>query len=205
MVHVNRSDSDASQSRVTARRDRPDVIVVPAGRSRSGGSDFSARDQRRLIEPGFLVFVGAVLLIAAQLTTSRNDPDTGREAPPTHGAAAAYTAGPVRATPRLIAPGTASAGEQIPVLAYHYRGPRGPVTLMFDDTPVVHRLTRYAGTPDPGWTEMFMTLDVPGSATPGSHEIALYGPPPAGIDESNYVDGAERRQQLATTTITLGP
>jgi hypothetical protein len=48
-------------------------------------------------------------------------------------------------------------------------------------------------------------LDVPESATPGSHEITLYGPPPAGMDESNYVDGAERRQQLATTIITLGP
>jgi hypothetical protein len=224
MIHVNRTDSNASHSRVTARRDLPDVILVPARRSRSGQPDFSATDQptaspserlppqamdrrrlRRLVEPGFLVIVGAVVLIAAQVTTSRKDPDTDREAPPTHGASVAYTVGPVEATPRLIAPNTASAGEQIPVLVYRYRGPGGPVTLRFDDIPVVHRLTRYAGTPDLGWTEMFMTLDVPKSATPGPHEITLYGPPSAGIDESSYVDGAERRQQLATTTITLGP
>src|SRR5688572_14561336 len=94
MIHVNRSDSNASHSRVTARRDLPDVILVPARRSRSGQPDFSATDEstaspserlppqawdrrrlRRLVEPGFLVIVGAVVLIAAQLTTSRNDPD----------------------------------------------------------------------------------------------------------------------------------
>jgi hypothetical protein len=225
MIHVDRSDSDASHSRYTARRDLPDVIVVPARRSRSGQPDLSAADQptaspserpppqvwdrcrlRRLIEPGFLVIVGAVVLVAAQLTTSRNDPDTGRAAPPTHGASVAYTVGPAKAThPRLIVPRTASAGEQVPVLAYRYRGPCGPVTLMFDDTPVVHRLTRYAGSPDPAWIEMFLTLDVPKSATPGPHEIALYGQPSGGVGESTCGNGAERRQQLATTTITLGP
>jgi hypothetical protein len=105
----------------------------------------------------------------------------------------------------VIAPHSASAGEQVPVLVYRYRGPCGPVTLMFDDDPVVHRLTRYAGSPDPGWTEMFMTLDVPESAAPGPHEIALYGPPPTGVDESHCADGTVRRGQLATTTITLGP
>jgi hypothetical protein len=150
------------------------------------------------------VIVGAVILVAAQLTTSWNDPDASRDGSPKH-RPFAYSLGPTKATPRLIAPDTASAGERVPLLAYRYRGSCGPVLLMFDDTPVVHRLTRYAGAPGSGWTEMFMTLDVPESATPGSHEIALHGPPPPFTDESTCVGGAGRRQQLATTTITLGP
>jgi hypothetical protein len=221
---VNRSRNDVARSRGTAHRDLPDVIVASARSCGSGEPDFSTTDHptaspsgrppkkawdrrrpRRFIEPSFLVVVGAVILLAAQLTTSRDDPDTSRDGAPKHRPSAAYSLGPTEETPRLIAPDTASAGEKVPLLAYRYRGPCGPVILTFDDTPVVHRLTRHAGAHGSGWTEMFMTLDVPESATPGSHEIALYGPPPPSTEESDCVGGGGRRQQLATTTITLGP
>ena len=76
--------------------------------------------------------------------------------------------------PRLIAPGSVSAGERIPLLAFSYRG-CGPVRLRFDEIPIEHQLTRYARSAYPGWTEMFVTVSMPSDATPGRHEIRLYG------------------------------
>ncbi|GAA1033373.1 hypothetical protein GCM10009557_34900 [Virgisporangium ochraceum] len=103
--------------------------------------------------------------------------------------------------PRLVAPGFASAGERIPVLAFAYRGRCGPTGLRFDDAPVAHRLTRYAGSPPSDRVEMFMTLDVPATATRGRHEIQLYGPGP----QARCPAGSATPTRLAVGTVILGP
>jgi hypothetical protein len=104
----------------------------------------------------------------------------------------------------MMAPETASAGEQIIVLGYAYRGRCGPTELRFDNTPVTHRLNRYLGSPHPDWIEMFMMLDVPAGAPRGRHEIQLYGP---GAGRTGARCGANPTDPtlLATVTITLGP
>jgi hypothetical protein len=97
---------------------------------------------------------------------------------------------------RFVTPGTASAGEWIPVLAYRHRDRGGPLELRFDEQPVTYRLIRYAAFRTPGVTELFLTFPVPGTAARGEHEIQLYEPA--------AVPGAPP-ERLAVSEITLGP
>jgi hypothetical protein len=105
-------------------------------------------------------------------------------------AAAPEPAAPVR----FVTPGTASAGEWIPVLAYRHHGRKGMLELRFDERPVSYRLLRYAAFTTPNVTELFLTLGVPSTAARGRHEIQLYEPP--------ATPGAPP-QRLATSSIIL--
>jgi len=102
---------------------------------------------------------------------------------------------PVAQHARFVTPGTASAGEWIPVLAYRHRDRGGPLELRFDERPVTYRLIRYAAFRTPGVTELFLSLPVPGTASPGEHEIELYEPA--------AVPGASP-ERLAVSEITVG-
>jgi len=124
----------------------------------------------------------ASLVLFAGLLTGMAAP-AGAEAPAADGA-------------RFVTPGTASAGEWIPVLAYRHDGRSGPLELRFDEQPVTYRLLRYAAFGRPGVTELFLSFPVPGTATPGVHEIELYEPA--------AVRGAPP-ERLAVSEITLGP
>jgi hypothetical protein len=97
---------------------------------------------------------------------------------------------------RFVTPGTASAGEWIPVLAYRHQGRKGPLELRFDGQPAEFRLLRYAAFGQPDVPELFLTLGVPATAARGPHEIQLYEPA--------VVPGAPP-QRLAASTIVLGP
>jgi hypothetical protein len=170
-------------------RESVDIITFP-------GTDPADRPTlrrriRRLVEPG-LMTIGIVL--AAVMVGQHS---TGRET--TGSRPAPGTVSAIVGQPRLIAPGTASAGERITVLAFAYRDRCGPTELRLDGEPVTHRLNRYVGSPDPAWIEMFMTLDVPSEATRGRHEIQLYGP--------GRANGrcATDLELLAAVTVILGP
>ena len=80
----------------------------------------------------------------------------------------------------------------------------GPVELRFDDSPIRHRLAWYAGPRDPAWTQMAVTVRVPGDAKPGQHEIASYGPVPGGRTHPLCADQPEHQARLDTATITVG-
>ena len=95
---------------------------------------------------------------------------------------------------RFVTPATASAGEWIPVLAYRHHGRKGPLEVRFDEKPVPYRLLRYAASPTPGVTELFLTVGVPSGSARGRHEIQLYEPSRSG-----------RPERLAVSTIMLGP
>lgn len=132
-----------------------------------------------------LAVLGLSTFLAAGLQIARSDGTAARPAPAPAPAAAAVR-------PRLIAPGFASAGERLPVLAFRYRG-CGPVQLRFDGTPADHQLTRYAKSVHPDWTEMFVTVTVPPAAAGGRHEIQLYGACQAGPLDTTIVElGMER-------------
>ncbi|BCY07181.1 hypothetical protein [Actinoplanes sp. L3-i22] len=111
-------------------------------------------------------------------------------------AAPAGASAPATPCTRFVTPGTASAGEWIPVLAYRHAGRRSPLELRFDGQPVTYRLIRYAAFGTPGVTELFLSFPVPGTATRGEHEIQLYEPAAA--------PGAPA-ERLAVSEITLGP
>lgn len=124
----------------------------------------------------------ASLALFAGLLTGIAAP-AGAEAPPAEPA-------------RFVTPGTASAGERIPVLAYRHRDRSGPLELRFDEQSVTYRLIRYAAFRTPGVTELFLSFPVPGTAARGEHEIELYEPA--------AVRGAPP-ERLAVSEITLGP
>lgn len=111
-------------------------------------------------------------------------------------AAPAGAEAPAAERTQFVTPGTASAGEWIPVLAYRHRGRSGPLELRFDDQPVTYRLIRYAAFRTPGVTELFLSFPVPATATRGEHEIQLYEPAAA--------PGAPP-ERLAVSEITVGP
>jgi hypothetical protein len=186
-MNGTRNDTSADQRPV-------DVIVFP-GPSPIGEARSWAVVRRRFHGLVDLILVTLVIILTVAVARLASVP---RPAEPV--GAASITAG----SPRMIAPETASAGEQIVVLVYAYRGRCGATELRFDDAPVAHRLSRYLGSPNPDWIEMFMILDVPADATRGRHEIQLYGPG-AGGTGSGCGAGSTDHALLATLTITLGP
>jgi hypothetical protein len=106
--------------------------------------------------------------------------------------ASASAAAPPAACVRFVTPGTASAGEQIPLLAYRPRTHQGPLEIRFDGQTVEHQLTRYAGFTVPNVTELFLTVRVPSWAASGRHQLQLHVP-------------STGPEPLAVSTIILGP
>jgi hypothetical protein len=184
-----------------------DVIVFPGRSSTTETRSWAAvhRRFRGLVELGLLTLVIILALAVVRLASA------SRPAEPTGGASittGSRTVPPGSAVPvthpRMIAPETASPGEQIIVLVYAYRGGCGPTELRFDDMPVIHRLNRYLGSPHADWIEMFMILDVPTGAFRGRHEIQLFGPGTGRTGSRCGVKPTDRTL-LATLAITLGP
>jgi hypothetical protein len=132
----------------------------------------------------------------------------GGRLPPNHPQAAA--ARPAAASDqqqavhaRLLAPAAAGAGERVPVLAF--RNPKlcGPTELRFDDAAVEQRIIWYAAPGSDTHPQIFMSMDVPSSAKPGTHEIELLGPVPS-THGAICADVPERQGHIATTTISIG-
>jgi hypothetical protein len=147
---------------------------------------------RPLVEPLLLVSLAGALFVAAELSGGRDWPE-GATAPDT--IQASVTAQPAVAgtlvqraplqrapqvLPRLVAPATARPGEQITVVLYRDGALGRPFELRFDDTAVAHRIHYTASSKNIGWTEMFMTMDIPSTSTLGIHHIQFYGPFPNG-------------------------
>jgi hypothetical protein len=153
---------------------------------------------RRFVEPGLLVVAAGVMLLAVQVT---GDVASPAKAPASAGPAAVRTSA---TPPRLLVPQTASPGEQITVLAYRNRRLCGAAELRLDGTPVSYRLAGYVDSPNPDRMEMFLSVEVPRSVTPGNHEIELYGPVPGGRSGPLCAFVREHQAELATTSITVG-
>jgi hypothetical protein len=104
---------------------------------------------------------------------------------------------------RLLAPAMAGAGERVPVLAF--RDPKlcGPTELRFDGATVEQRIIGYAAPDSRTYPQIFMSMDVPRSATTGTHRIELLGPVPS-THGAMCADIPERQGRIATTTISIG-
>jgi hypothetical protein len=191
--HDNQSRTEAPADQITLGPDRPHHTTT---RTRSR--------LRRLLEPALLIASTGVILLTVH-ATGGEDPPTA--APPTapspSQAAPAEVVAARHADLRLVAPQTATPGERITVLAYRNRRLCGPAELRLDGKPVPHQLLAYAGTPNPDYAEMFMTIGVPRSAHPGNHMIELYGPRQGGPAGPLCGDIREHQARLASTTITI--
>ena len=202
------NESRNNTPRISDTDQRPvDVIVFPGPPSTPEPRPWTAvrRRFRSLVELTLLTLVIILTVAVVRLASA------ARPAEPTGGSSITTdprTAPPGSTVPvthpRMIAPQTASPGEQITVLVYAYRGRCGPTELRLDNLPVKHRLNRYLGSPNPDRIEMFMILDVPTGAFPGRHEIQLYGPD-TGQTGTRCGTNPTDRTLLATLAITLGP
>jgi hypothetical protein len=154
----------------------------------------------RFVQPGLLLLVAGIAVLALQLSGHRGAPD-----PPTLDSPAAPPSGAnmeSTGAARLVAAHTARPGERLTVLAYRDARLCGPAELRIDGAPVWHQLDRRIGPVGSGLTEMFLTLEVPRSISPGQHEIQLYGPVRA-VWGSICGDAPERQGRLATSRIII--
>jgi hypothetical protein len=178
----------------------PSAIRVEADILQAGPSQALGVRLRRLVEPALFVLGAGAILLAVQTTTDDGSSPAGSaSAVPS----AAVTA-PV-APPPLVAPVAAAPGERITVLGFRNGRLCGPAQLRFDGVPVAHRLAAYAGPLNLDHMQVFLTMRVPRSATPGSHEIHLYGPLPGGRRGPVCANIREHQGELATTAITVLP
>jgi hypothetical protein len=192
--HGNELRSELDRDEITLGPDRPPPTTT-----------LTKRRLRRLLEAGLLVASTGVILLAAHATGGDGSPATPRTAP-TPSPSARAEVGPLpQALPRLVAFQTAAPGERVIVLAYRNRRLCGPAELRFDGRPTPQKLRRYAGPPNPDHVEMFIAMDVPRSAEPGSHVIELYGPRQGGPGGPLCGDVPEHQARLATTTILVEP
>lgn len=175
------------------------------GTQHAGGAKRAAvkRRLRRLLEPAVLVVVALMMLFAVRTIDRPSGPDGGPAPRPVISSHSDRPSMPV-GQPRFVAPETAAPGERITVMAFRNRRLCGLAELRFDGMPVANRLDSYVGgQPDAGWMEMFLTMDVPQSASPGPHEIQLYGPVPGGFRDAMCADVHEHQGVLAAATIVV--
>jgi hypothetical protein len=105
---------------------------------------------------------------------------------------------------RLIAPATAAPGERVVVLAYRNSNLCGPAELRLDGRPLPQQILAYAGRGSDTYQQLFISVDLPLSATPGTHRIDLLGrvqPDRDGI----CGDHPERQLRIDSTAISVTP
>ncbi|MEV6487131.1 hypothetical protein AB0M20_00630 [Actinoplanes sp. NPDC051633] len=104
---------------------------------------------------------------------------------------------------RLIAPATATPGSHLVVLGHRNPVLCGAAELRFDGLPVRHKVIAYAGrTLGSAYQQVFMSMDLPRSATPGTHRIDLFGPVRS-TSGSTCGDVPERQARIDTTSISI--
>src|SRR4051812_32079711 len=133
-------ESRTNPTRISDTDQRPvDVIVFPGPSSTTQTRSWAAfgRRFRGLVE---LTLLALVIILAVAVVRLGSPPPAAEPPSGSTITAASGTAPPVSVVPvthpRMIAPETASAGEQITVLAYAHRGRCGTTELRFDNTPV---------------------------------------------------------------------
>ena len=187
-MHVDVS-LDASPDEMSTIGDRP-----------QGGR----RPWRRAVEPLLLVAAVATAIALTNVAQPRDPPAPRRPAPP---AGVSPTAAPARSidTPRFVVPLIASPGEQIAVVAFRDRGMCGPTTLHLDGAVIPHHVRAIAPPSVAGFVELYLTVAIPTTASPGSHRLELQGPvagPRAGVFCG---DASEHQGSLAEAEILLIP
>lgn len=105
---------------------------------------------------------------------------------------------------RLIAPATATPGEHLIVLGHRNPALCGPAELRFDGLPVRHKGLKYAGERGGTHPQLFMSMDVPRSAKPGTHQIELFGPVRS-TRGGTCGDVPEHQARIDTTAISISP
>jgi hypothetical protein len=174
-----------------------DVIEVGPARAEHPAQSRTAPILRRAALPVAVttLVVAAIFGAGHHHTPSRIAPASTPEQPAKPPPSAAVRA-------RLVVPQYARPGERLTVLAYRNRRLCGPAQLRFDSAAIPQRVITDIGPVNADWTELFMSIDLPRSATPGPHRIQLYGPKPGGRGPT-CTDLPEHQGEVARTIITI--
>ena len=112
---------------------------------------------------------------------------------------------PRAASPRFVVPVTAHPGEQITIVGYRDDRFCGPTVLLFDGTPIPHQVRGTATPAAGGWVELYLTVQMPSSASLGAHRLDLLGPVAAGPGGVLCGDVPEHEERLADAEIIIIP
>ncbi len=159
------------------------------------------RPLRRTVRTAALTLSAAGALLAAYALPGDN---AAGPTPPSASRETAPAAPPHVQPARLIAPATATPGEHLIVLGHRDPALCGPAELRFDGLPVRHRVLRAAGARGDAYPQLFMAMDVPRSATSGTHQIELFGPVRS-VQGDICGDVPEHQARIDTASISISP
>jgi hypothetical protein len=103
----------------------------------------------------------------------------------------------------FVAPSAGIAGQRITVLAFRDTRLCGPAELRFHGAPIARRPAGDVSPPDLHDQRVFLSVTIPPSATPGNHQIDLYGPIPGGHHYALCADIPEHQGHFATATVLV--
>jgi hypothetical protein len=166
------------------------------------------RQARRLAEPLAVVALVGAVFVAIELSRGQDMPAAPQATERPRVAQQASPGIPRQVVPagapRLIAPAAARPGDPITIVGYRNSTLCGSSEIRFDDTTLAHEIHSTATLHD-NWVEMFMVMVVPSTATPGIHQIRLYGPVPGGRGGPLCGDTPSLHNELASVNIVIGP
>jgi hypothetical protein len=191
-------------------RAQPPAIVFELDDHGPGGADVisAGPDGRpqwtkwsgRLMTPVLLLVVAGVAF-AFRGPVAGGEPDAG---PPT--APATSDPGQMIRTssgPGLMAPPVGRPGQHITVVGFRDINLCGPSEVRFDDEAVSQRVDATARPRTPELLAVFIVMQVPSTATPGTHRIQLWGPAHGG--RRTCGDVPSHQAQLDAVDIEITP
>jgi hypothetical protein len=145
-----------------------------------------------------VVVAGAALVAMRPSPSPSHDSGGGAIAAPTTQRAGIAAADP---SPRYDLEGTARAGESITLVEYRDSRFCGASEIRFDDVTIGHRINAVGVPSESGSVQVFISIDIPSTATPGTHHLQMYGL----VSSRGFFCGEppERQQELAVVDVLI--
>lgn len=184
-----------------AQQVEPDIISLGADASPS--SPRPPRPWPRwLIEPVLLALGLGAILFAGHFNNP-SAPTSARQHPVVAAESAKPSISASRDSPMVVAGTFARPGEWLIVLAYRDSRFCGPAEVRFDGLPTENRpLAEHTLTPT---DHLVLRVQIPATATAGSHELELFGPLPGGPPHPICADTPEHQGPLGRAPVTVLP
>lgn len=182
-----------------AQQVEPDVISLGADASPSSPGPPRPR-LRWLIEPVLLALgLGGILL--ASHFNNPSTPTSARQDPVMTAESAKPSISASGGSPLVVGGTFAKPGDWLIMLAYRDSRFCGPAEVRFDGLPTENRpLAEHTLMPA---DRLFLRVQIPATATAGSHELELFGPLPGGPPHTLCADTPEHQGLLGRAPITV--
>jgi hypothetical protein len=159
-----------------------------------------SRRWRRYRDAALALGVIGAALVGLQLAYGQATAATAPAAAPSASAPAT-----TMAFPKLVAPATARPGQQLTLLGYEPHGRCDQTALLLDGGPAAMQIVELIDSAQSGWDGMVLTVDLPATLAPGSHQLDLLGALPGAGHGADICDDEPMHQgRIATATIIVG-